>query len=125
MKNDARQLFFLKRHYPLFIRFLLIGALLLPQLSALAQQKTVTGTVIGDDKLPIPGASIVVKGSTIGTVTDVNGKFTLVLPATAQTLVFSFVGMKTQEVAIAGRTVVDVDSTQTADIDVNVSTRCV
>jgi TonB-linked SusC/RagA family outer membrane protein len=77
-----------------------MGALLLPQLSAQAQQKTVTGTVMGDDKLPIPGASVVVKGSTIGTITDVNGKFTLNLPVSSQFLVFSFVGLSPKEIPI-------------------------
>ncbi len=100
MKNDARLFLFLKRHHYLFIMFFLIGTMLLPQLSATAQQKTVSGTVIGDDKLPIPGASIVVKGSTIGTVTDVNGKFTLNIPVSAQFLIFSFVGLTSKELSV-------------------------
>ncbi|WP_026473327.1 SusC/RagA family TonB-linked outer membrane protein [Alkaliflexus imshenetskii] len=78
-------------------------------LSALtAQTRTITGTVTGsDDGMPIPGASVFVKGTTVGTVTQVNGSYSLNVPADAQTLVFSFVGMQTQEQPIAGRTVLD------------------
>lgn len=66
-----------------------------------AQNTQVAGTVIsGDDGLPIAGASIVVKGTTIGTVTDYEGKFTLEVPSGADILRFSFVGMKTQEIAV-------------------------
>lgn len=79
-------------------------------LSALtAQTRTITGTVTGsDDGMPIPGASVFVKGTTMGTVTQINGSYSLNVPADAQTLVFSFVGMQTQEQPVAGRTVIDV-----------------
>ena len=67
-----------------------------------AQISKVTGTVISEeDGLPVVGASIVVKGTTTGTVTDMDGKFTLTnVPSSAKTLMVSFIGMKTQEVAI-------------------------
>jgi len=118
MKNDAGQFLFLKRHCQLFIKFLLIGTLLLPQISVWAQQKTISGTVIGDDKLPIPGASIVVKGTTVGTVTDFNGKFSLVVPASAQTLVFSFVGLTPKEIPLGSGNVFKVTlSESTTGID--------
>lgn len=65
-----------------------------------AQTTKVTGTVISaEDNEPIIGASIVVKGTTIGTVTDFNGAFSLDVPSSAKTLVVSFVGMKSQESA--------------------------
>ncbi len=61
------------------------------------------------DGSSVPGAQVVVKGfAGKGTITDMNGKFSLSVPTEATTLVVSFVGMKTQEVAIGGRTVVDV-----------------
>ncbi|MBT1301231.1 carboxypeptidase-like regulatory domain-containing protein, partial [Phocaeicola dorei] len=54
-----------------------------------------------EDGLPVVGASILVKGTTVGTVTDMDGKFTLSnVPSSAKTLVVSFIGMATQEVAI-------------------------
>lgn len=67
-----------------------------------AQITKVTGTVISEeDGLPVVGASILVKGTTVGTVTDMDGKFTLSnVPSSAKTLVVSFIGMATQEVSI-------------------------
>lgn len=69
-----------------------------------AQNRTVTGTVAGSDGASIPGVTVLVKGTTIGTSTDVDGKFSLAAPATAGTLVFSYVGYSTKEVAIGDRT---------------------
>lgn len=70
----------------------------------LAQPMRITGKVTSaEDGSPLPGVSVVVKGTTTGTVTDVNGNYELQAPQGATTLVFSFVGMKTQEVAIAGQ----------------------
>ncbi len=67
-----------------------------------AQISKVTGTVMSEeDGLPVVGASIVVKGTTLGTVTDMDGKFTLTnVPSSAGTLVISFIGMQTQELPI-------------------------
>lgn len=67
-----------------------------------AQTSRVTGTVTGEeDGLPVVGASVLVTGTTIGTITDIDGKFTLSdLPSTAKTLQISYIGMKTQEVDI-------------------------
>ena len=67
-----------------------------------AQISKVTGTVTSEeDGLPVVGASIVVKGTTLGTVTDMDGKFTLTnIPSSAETLMISFIGMHTQEVKI-------------------------
>ncbi|MEI6142690.1 MAG: carboxypeptidase-like regulatory domain-containing protein, partial [Mariniphaga sp.] len=112
MKNEALRNFFLKRLQSLFATFFLVGILSLFQLSASAQQKTITGTVTGDDKASIPGASIVVKGTTIGTVTDFNGKFTLVIPTTAKALIVSFVGLAPQEVPIGNGNVYNVMLTE-------------
>ena len=68
-----------------------------------AQTRQVTGTVISsDDGESVIGASVVVKGATtIGTITDVNGVFNLNVPSNATTLVISYIGMLTQEVAIS------------------------
>ena len=62
-----------------------------------AQDRTVTGTVSDNNGLPLPGVSVVIKGTQIGTQTDFDGKFKIQASPT-QTLVFSFIGMKTQEV---------------------------
>lgn len=83
--------------------FVLVGLHL-----TMAQTMQITGLVTSsEDGQPLPGASVTVKGTTIGSVTDFQGKYTLSVPATAQILVFSFVGMKTQEAAIGGKTIID------------------
>jgi len=64
--------------------------------------RNVKGTVVSEeDSKPIPGVNVLVKGTTIGTVTDVNGNYSLTLPNNASTLVFSFIGLVTQEVQIS------------------------
>ena len=67
-----------------------------------AQTSKVTGTVISEeDGLPVVGASVVVKGTTNGTITDMDGKFVLTnVPSSAKTLMISFIGMRTVEVAV-------------------------
>jgi len=74
-----------------------------------AQTRVITGTVTSsEDDAPIPGVSIVVQGTTLGTVTDMDGNYSLQVPQDAQNLVFSFVGMAAQEVGIAGRSTINV-----------------
>ncbi len=67
-------------------------------------QRRVTGRVTDSDGIPLPGATVKVKGSTVGTVTDVDGNFLLSVPIDANILVFSFVGMMFQEIPIEGKT---------------------
>lgn len=68
-------------------------------------QKQVTGSVISaEDREPVIGASIVVKGTQTGTTTDIDGKFSLRVPDNAKTLVISYIGMRTQEVSLKGKT---------------------
>ena len=75
---------------------------------AWAQTKvTVTGTVKASDGETLPGVSILEKGSTMGAVTDVDGKYSILVSSTA-TLVFSYVGMQAKEVTVDNRSVVDV-----------------
>lgn len=73
--------------------------------SAFAQSKTVTGVVKDTSGDAVIGASVVVKGTTTGTVTDIDGNFSVNVPASGKTLVFSYVGMKNKEVAITGSVV--------------------
>ena len=75
--------------------------------TGLFAQNIVTGSVKDDTGQLLPGVSVVVKGTTTGTVTDVEGKFTLSVPGNA-TLVFSFVGMQTKEVAVGTQKKFDV-----------------
>lgn len=81
---------------------------LLAGLSVVAQNKAYSGTVTEKDGTSIPGVSVVVKGQTIGTVTDNNGKFSISVPAGAKSLLFSFVGLKSQEVTLGTNTTLTV-----------------
>ena len=75
--------------------------------SGLFAQNVVTGSVKDDTGQTLPGVSVVVKGTTTGTVTDIDGKFSLSAPGNA-TLVFSFVGMQTKEIAVANQRKIEV-----------------
>ncbi len=67
------------------------------------QQKTVTGKITDSAGLPLPGVSVIIKGTTTGTITDFDGKFTLTDVSNDATLVFSFIGMLSQEMAVIGK----------------------
>jgi len=69
----------------------------------LQQKKDISGKVKDKDGFSLPGVSVVVKGTTIGTVTNPDGEFNLNIPVESEMLQFSFVGMKTQDVPIAGK----------------------
>ncbi len=71
-------------------------------------QRTVTGTVIDDNRQPVPSANVILKGTQMGTLTDNNGKFTLNVPSSGGTLVVSFIGFTTQEVPIGTSSVINV-----------------
>lgn len=74
-----------------------------------AQTVRITGTVTSsEDGMPLPGVSVIAKGTIIGTSTDVNGKYELNVPTDVEVLQFSFIGFKNQDVTIAGRTIIDV-----------------
>jgi TonB-linked SusC/RagA family outer membrane protein len=88
----------MKKLFLLLVLFLCTSAAVL-----MAQQtRTITGTVTSavEGEGPIPGVSVSVPGTTLGVFTDANGHFSLNIPQNAKTLVFSFIGMKTQEVPI-------------------------
>ena len=69
---------------------------------------TVSGKVVGENSQPLPGASVIEKGTTNGITTDVDGKFSLNVQDEKSVLVFSFIGYTTQEVAVEGRSVIDI-----------------
>lgn len=83
--------------------------LLFVTVQALAQNRDVTGVVRDKDTSePVSGVNILVKGTSIGTATDAEGKFTLSVPADGTALVFSFIGYATKEVTIPASNVVNV-----------------
>ena len=84
------------------IFILLFSSFLIGMGLTIAQDNPVSGTVTDEFGGPIVGASVVVKGNAaIGTITDLDGKFTINLPSSAKTLVFNFLGMAEQEVPVS------------------------
>lgn len=73
-----------------------------------AQQAAIRGTVTSETGEPLPGVTVVVKGTTQGTVTDTNGEYTLGNIPEGAILVFSFVGMQTQEIEVGEQTTIDI-----------------
>lgn len=99
----------------------MVPLLMLVTSMAWAQTRMVSGKVTSsEDGSPIPGVNVVVKGSINGTNTDADGKFNLAVSDNSGTLVFSFIGLATQEQVIGERTVIDVqmiaDSKQLAEV---------
>lgn len=98
----------------LLLAFFAIGLQVL-----MAQTKEISGKVTSaDDGGSLPGVSVSVKGTTLGTITDMDGLFRLKVPQDAKTLVFSFVGMTTQEVAINNQALFNVQlKSETIGVD--------
>ena len=94
------------------ILFLFLGAF---SLSAQNSSKVVNGTVVDNvDNSPIPGVTVQLKGSDSGTVTDIDGKFEISVPSDESVLIFSFVGMTTQEVRVGAVSNLDISLSEDA-----------
>lgn len=99
------------RKFTIFLAFLLFCGL-----QVTMAQTRITGTVTStEDGLGIPGVSVIVKGTTIGTITDIDGKYSLSVPEGSEALIFSFVGMLTQEVTIGNQVVINVQLTSSTE----------
>jgi len=82
----------------------------------LQQQITVTGTVTDDAQGdPLPGVNIVVKGTTIGALSDVTGRYSITVSDPNSVLVFTFIGYNTQEISLAGQRIADVKMVQSIE----------
>ena len=93
----------MKKHLMMFLLFMVTCLL------ATGQTVQITGVVTSsEDGLPLPGVTVKVPGTTIGTVTDAVGLYTIQAPSNAAALEFSFIGMQTQAVPINGRTRINV-----------------
>jgi hypothetical protein len=76
---------------------------------SVGQEITVSGKVTASgDNSPLPGVSVLIKGTSTGTTTDTDGQFTLRVPDPSATLVFSFIGYAPQELSVGSRTALDV-----------------
>ncbi len=77
-------------------------------------QRTVTGTVADKNGDPIPGVNVIVTGTTLGTITDITGKYSIEVPQGAKSLTFSFIGMDPQEITIGTLTQINVTMAESA-----------
>lgn len=82
---------------------------MLISLQVWAQERQVTGKVTDSEGASLPGVNVLVKGTTTGTVTDIEGRYTVSVPGPNAILVFTFIGLESQEVAVNDRTTVDVE----------------
>ncbi|WP_298072725.1 TonB-dependent receptor [uncultured Bacteroides sp.] len=106
MENNKRLRLFGRMH---FIQWLFLTALFsVVAMSGYAQGKTVTGKIIDSTGEPVIGASVLVKGTTNGVISDIDGNFSIQGVANDATLQISFVGYKSQEISVAGKTRIDV-----------------
>jgi TonB-dependent SusC/RagA subfamily outer membrane receptor len=95
-------------------RISLVLSLLFFACSIAVAQRTVTGTVSDDSGETLIGASVLVKGTTSGTVTDIDGQFSLNIPANAEMLVVSYTGFATTEVALTAASVMEITMAESA-----------
>ena len=113
VKSVVEKLIFgLDLKYELVNRYIVITSK--NSLSAVQQQKSVSGKVTDSSGAPLPGVSVVVKGTTSGIITDNNGHYSLPSISENATLIFSFVGMKSQEVVVGTKTTLNVVLTEEA-----------
>lgn len=77
--------------------------------NAFSQERTISGRITSaDDNSPMPGVNVLIKGSSNGTVTDINGNYKLSVPSAETVLIFSFIGYSTQEVVVGAQTSIDI-----------------
>lgn len=101
MKKNKGNMCYLKRNSLLFRKILIIWILLISRFSILAQQQPVTGTVSdASSGEALIGVTVMVKGTTLGTLTDAKGQFSINIPERQATLLISFIGYTTQEIPV-------------------------
>ncbi|WP_109833345.1 SusC/RagA family TonB-linked outer membrane protein [Reichenbachiella versicolor] len=86
----------------------MLALILLTCQSAFAQDTKISGKVTSSNGDALPGVTILVKGTTNGTISDINGAYAISVPSRESVLEFSFIGMKSQEVTVGGRLTIDV-----------------
>lgn len=102
----------MKKHLLIFLTLMLVFGIS----KSWAQERIVTGKVtMQEDGSALPGVNVVVKGTTIGTVTNADGNYSLSIPGSNATLVFSFIGYTSQEVEVGSRSVIDVELIQSLE----------
>ncbi|MEQ9297216.1 MAG: TonB-dependent receptor plug domain-containing protein, partial [Cyclobacteriaceae bacterium] len=88
---------------------ILLMILFLGSISLYAQERTISGRITSDeDASGLPGVNVILKGTTTGTTTDIDGNYKLAVPQDGGTLTFTFIGLAPQEMAIGARSTIDV-----------------
>ncbi len=100
-------------HYTIFDRQIVLTnnsdqTNLVMQIASQQQPRKVAGKVTDQTGNSLPGVSVVVKGTTIGTITSADGTYSLQIPIDAKSLVFMFVGLKSQEIQLTGKATIDI-----------------
>lgn len=95
----------------LITRLIILPLFLFMSQALLGQQKTLSGNVSDENDLPMPGVSVMLKGTYHGTISDMDGNYSLEVSDEARTLVFSFIGMSSQEFPIEGQSIINVHMT--------------
>lgn len=98
--------------YPLMIMFFLMGtdiAISADFETTNIEERNISGTVVDENNEPIPGVNIFISSMTVSTVTDLDGNYSISVPDNTETLLFSFVGYKTQELRIGTQVVINVN----------------
>ncbi len=90
------------------LRYFLVLFFLAFSMQIFAQGKIVTGKVVDENGAPLPGVTVLVEGTQNGTITDVDGKYSLKCNSDEDVMIFTFIGFTTQKVNVSGRPVVDV-----------------
>jgi TonB-dependent starch-binding outer membrane protein SusC len=98
----------MKTAYNILKKAIFLIALTVINLSVFAQGTKITGKVVDSDGQPMPGVNIVLKGSPSGTVTDINGLYSIQVPSTDDVLVFSYIGYVTENVAVKDQKQIDI-----------------
>ena len=96
-----------KNHLKGFLTFLLLAVFMAFSLGSYAQTQ-ISGTVTDLDGVTVPGVTIAVKGTAQGTITNLDGEYNLTVADEAAVLIFSYIGMLTQEIAVGSQTTIDV-----------------
>ena len=114
MFNQLNHLFMKKKDFNImYLVFLLFFSL---PLLIFGQEKTITGTIVSaSDNIPLPGATIVVKGKSLGTTSDFDGKYSI-LANKGDILVFSYIGYTNTEITVNSQTVIDVVLAENAGV---------
>ena len=95
-------------NYTIVDRKIILAPEIVAEETTIMQQNQVTGVVTGSTGEALPGVNVVVKGTTVGTMTDMDGRYSVTVPAGSTTLTFSFIGMEPQDVVIGSQTRINV-----------------